>query len=90
MYANLELTTVATNASNDTNAILKYSGDEIDRAVFHNSNVFNHKFNIIDAIGGELENFISNDLSFSLDLSLEGANNTYVNYSLGGDLTNQS
>lgn len=87
MYANLELTTVSTNAADDTNVILKYSSDEIDRVVFHNANVFNHKFNIIDAIGGELENFISNDLSFSLDLSLEGANNTYVNYSLGGDLT---
>lgn len=87
MYANLELTTVATNAPSDTNAILKYGTDVIDRVVFHNSNVFNHKFNIIDAIGGELENFITNDLSFSLDLSLDGANNTYVNYSLGGDLT---
>ena len=87
MYANLELNTISTNANSDTSAILKYDGDEIDRVDFHNSTIFNHKFNIIDAIGEEVENFISNDLYFNLELSVTGLNNTNINYSLGGDLT---
>ena len=86
MYANMTLTTISTNANSTTKAHLKYSGDIIDSVVFHNSNVFNHKFNIIDAIGEEIDTFINNDLYFILELSLDGANNTYVNYSLGWDL----
>ena len=86
MYANLELATVSTNASSDTSAILKYDGAEIDRVDFHNSNIFNHRFNIIDAIGDEIENFITSDLYFDLELSVSGVNNTNINYSLGWDL----
>ena len=86
MYANLELTTISTNASSQSSAILKYGNNIIDKDTFHNTNIFNHRFNIIDAIGGEIENFIDDDLEFILELSLDGANNTYVNYSLGWDI----
>ncbi len=87
MYANLQLTTLSTNAQTDSYAILKYGISEIDRVSFHNSAVFNHNFNIIDALGDEMENYISSDLYFNLELSVSGANNTNVNYSLGSDLT---
>lgn len=48
MYANITLTTISTNATSDTKVKMKYDGNIIDEVTFHNTNVFNHKFNIID------------------------------------------
>lgn len=86
MYANITLTTVSTNATSDTKVNMKYGNNIIDTVCFHNSNVFNHKFNIMDAISDNITEFKTNDIEVSFELSVDGANNTEVEYSLGYDL----
>lgn len=86
MYANITLTTISTNATSDTKVKMKYDGNIIDEVTFHNTNVFNHKFNIIDALNEKIEAFATNDIYMSFELYLDGASNTEVTYSLGWDL----
>ena len=86
MYANITLTTISTNATSDTKVKMKYDGNIIDEVTFHNANVFNHKFNIIDALNEKIEAFATNDIYMSFELYLDGASNTEVTYSLGWDL----
>ena len=70
MYANITLTTISTNASSDTKVKMKYDGNIIDEVTFHNTNVFNHKFNIIDALNEKIEAFATNDIYMSFELYL--------------------
>lgn len=86
MYASITLTTISTNATSDTKVKMKYDGNIIDEVTFHNTSVFNHKFNIIDALNEKIEAFATNDIYMSFELYLDGASNTEVTYSLGWDL----
>lgn len=86
MYASITLTTISTNATSDAKVKMKYDGNIIDEVTFHNTNVFNHKFNIIDALNDKIEEFATNDINMLFELYLEGISNTEVTYSLGGDL----
>ncbi len=101
MYANLTLTTVSTNAIYDTKVNLNYvnsmSGsledgtfsmdtEFVDSESFHNSNVFNHKFDILAGITERLEQYKTSDISMGFEISIDGVNYTEISYGLGWDL----
>lgn len=86
MYADITLTTLSTNATNDTKVKMKYGNYLVDEVIFHNSNPFKHKFNIIDVLNEKIESFTTNDIKMLFELYIEGESNTEVTYSLGWDL----
>lgn len=64
MYADITLTTLSTNATNDTKVKIKYGNYLVDEVIFHNSNPFKHKFNIIDVLNDEIVGFTYNNVKY--------------------------
>lgn len=93
MYANLTLPTIScSNVGYGSKVDLKYVSSSIndtiymDSQYFHNTTVFDHKFDILQAFTAEFENYKTSDIGLYFELSLDGNDNAVVTYSLGGDL----
>lgn len=101
MYANITLPTTSTNASSNTKVNMRYvesmntstitnstifTTSPVDSQEFHNSNVFDHQFDIYDIVASKFNDLLQNDLYMTFELKVSGANNTSVTYSLGYDL----
>ena len=102
MYANLTLSTISsTNVVHGSKVDLKYATsfswpienglplyntEYVDSQYFHGTNVFNHKFDILEGITKRLSAYKENDISLGFELSLDANANSSVTYSLGLDL----
>ena len=87
MYAYVTLPTVSVNKYSDTTVNLKYDGEVVASDIFHNMNVFDHKFDVYNVINSKIDDLASSDLYFTFELTVDGSDNTSITYSLGGDLT---
>ena len=101
MYATLTLPTISTNVTYEATVNLnyvttiswptegglpEYETEYTDSQSYFGSNVFDHKFDILNVVTDNLEKYKTSDIGFGFEIVLDAPQNKEVTYSLGGDL----